>query len=596
MQTVPERLAALRAAMAAAGCSAYLMPSSDPHSSEYAPAHYTSWEYFSGFPCENATLVVTPDAAALWVDGRFFGAADAALAGTGIASMHTGVKGVPEVEEYLSDVLKEGSVLGYCAETMPVKRCRELADLTARLGAELRPLHLEDEVWVAGRPALPATPAWLLGEQYAGSTPAQKLQALRGELTARGCTAALVTKLDSVAWLLNLRAADVDDTPYALAFCYVGSQDAVLFMDSARLAPEAAAALAEAGVSLRGYGEMPAFLVANTRPETVLADPATLNAALANALAHNPAYTVKELADPIQMLKAVKNDTELACTREAHLRDAVAMVRFQKELEERLAAGEALRETDIDPILHKYRSADTLFLTESFGTIAAYGPNAAMMHYAPKAGADAAIQRKGFLLVDSGATYYDGTTDITRTYAVGPLTEQEKTWYTQVLRCHMDLAMAVWKAGATGSDLDMLARQPLWRHLLDYRCGTGHSVSHVGAVHEGPHSLRPHNAVAFVPGMVITDEPGIYEEGQVGIRIENELVCCEAGESAYGRFLRFEPLTWVPIDTTAVLPALLTAEERDWLNDYHAAVYEKLAPRLTGQERAWLQAKCAPLA
>lgn len=595
MQTVPERLAALRAAMAAAGCDAYILPSSDPHSSEYAPAHYTSWEYFSGFACENANLVVTQNAAALWVDGRFFGAADAALAGTGVDSMHMGVKGVPTVEEYLEALLQEGSVLGYTAEVMPVRQRRTLAAVAEKRGAQLRPLHLEDQVWTENRPALPSTPAWLLDARYAGRTPAQKLETLRARLTGLNCTAALVTKLDSVAWLLNLRAADVENTPYALAFCYVSQAEAVLFVDGSRLADDAKAALADAGVTLRGYAEMPAFLAANTAPQTVLADPATLNAALDNALRANPAYTVKELADPIQLLKAVKNETELACTREAHLRDAVAMVRFQIELERRLAAGETLRETDIDPILHKYRSGSENFITESFGTIAAWGPNAAMMHYAPKAGADAALERRGFLLVDSGATYYDGTTDITRTYAVGPLTEQEKLHYTRVLRCHIDAAMAVWKEGATGGELDMLARQPLWRHLLDYRCGTGHSVSHVGAVHEGPHSLRPHNAVAFVPGMVITDEPGIYEEGSVGIRIENELECVEAGESEYGKFLRFEPLTWVPIDTAPVIPGLLTGEETAWLNNYHAQVYEKLAPRLSGAERAWLRQKCAPV-
>lgn len=595
MQTVPERLAALRAAMAAAGCDAYILPSSDPHSSEYAPAHYTSWEYFSGFACENANLVVTQTAAALWVDGRFFGAADAALAGTGVDSMHMGVKGVPTVEEYLEALLQEGSVLGYTAEVMPVRQRRALAAVAEKRGAQLRPLHLEDQVWTENRPALPATPAWLLDARYAGRTPAQKLETLRARLAGLGCTAALVTKLDSVAWLLNLRAADVENTPYALAFCYVSQTEAVLFVDGSRLAADAKAELAAAGVTLRGYEGMPAFLAANAAPQTVLADPATLNAALDNALRANPAYTVKELADPIQLLKAVKNETELACTREAHLRDAVAMVRFQIELERRLAAGEALRETDIDPILHRYRSGGEHFITESFGTIAAWGPNAAMMHYAPKAGADAALERRSFLLVDSGATYYDGTTDITRTYAVGPLTEQEKLHYTRVLRCHIDAAMAVWKEGATGGELDMLARQPLWRHLLDYRCGTGHSVSHVGAVHEGPHSLRPHNAVAFVPGMVITDEPGIYEEGAVGIRIENELECVEAGESEYGKFLRFEPLTWVPIDTAPVIPALLTGEETEWLNRYHARVYEKLAPRLSEEECAWLREKCAPV-
>lgn len=593
-KTVPERLRALRAAMAAAGCDGYILPSSDPHSSEYAPAHYASWEYFSGFSVENANLVVLADEAAMWVDGRFFGAADAALAGTGIASMHMGVKGVPTLTEWLTEKLP-GKTLGYCAETMPVKARRLLDETLTAVGGKLLPLHLEDEVWTEGRPALPATPAWLLAEQYAGRSAAEKLADVRAELAAKNCTALLVTKLDHVAWLLNLRAADVENTPYALAFCYVDGQQAVLFLDSSRLAAGAAEALAAAGVRLDGYEGMPAFLAGLTEPQTVLADPASLNAALDNALRANPALTVVEGADPILLLKAVKNPTELACTRTAHIKDGATMVRFEMELERRLAAGEALREVDIHPILLKYRSAQPEFITASFPTIAAYGPNAAMMHYGPKPGADAAIERRGFLLVDCGGTYYDGTTDITRTYTVGPLTDEEKLAYTRVLRCHIDVAMAVWKAGATGGEIDMLARQPLWRHMLDYRCGTGHSVCHVGAVHEGPHSLRPHNAVEFVPGMLITDEPGLYEEGKLGIRIENELVCCEAGESEYGRYLKFEPVTFCPIDLRPVLPELLTWEEKEWLNGYHALVAQTLAPLLTAEENAWLQAKCAPL-
>ena len=593
MKTVPERLTQLRRVMAAAGCHAYIMPSSDPHSSEYAPAHYTAWEYFSGFSCENATLVVTDTEAALWVDGRFFGAADAALAGTGVASMHMGVKGVPTVEQWLQARLTSGAVLGYCPETMPVGTMRQLEQLCAGKDARLVPMELVDEAWTQDRPELPTSPAWILDREFAGKDPAEKLALLRGRLMAKGCTAMTVTKLDSVAWLLNLRAADVDFTPYALAFCYVDMDQAVVFMDAARLSAEAAQILREAGVRTAPYMGMAEYLAGVTQPQTVLADPASLNAALANALVQNPAFTVVEAADPIAMMKAVKNSTELAVTRQAHLLDGAAMVRFQMELERRMAAGEALRETDIDTILHKYRSSAPRFITESFPTIAAWGPNAAMMHYAPKVGADAAVEPHGFLLVDSGATYYDGTTDITRTFPMGPLTEDEKVAYTQVLRCHIDIAMAVWKEGATGGELDMIARQPLWRHMLDYRCGTGHGVSHVGAVHEGPQSLRPHNAVVFQPGMVITDEPGIYEEGAIGIRIENELVVAEAGETQYGRFLKFEPLMYVPIDTAPVLVEELSREERQWLNWYHSQVLEKLTPLLSEDEVRWLAAKCA---
>ena len=595
MKTVPQRLTDLRAAMARSGCDFFIMPSSDAHSSEYAPAHDTAWEYFSGFSCENANLVVSASEAALWVDGRFFGAADAALEGTGVASMHMGVKGVPTVNDWLESKLEAGKVLGYCAETMPLSQKRQLDAICQKKDANLADLPLVDEAWTEDRPALPATPAWLLGSEYAGYGAGEKLALLRGKLHKQGCTAMLVTKLDSVAWLLNLRAADVDFTPYALAFCYVDLDKVVLFIDDSRMGSEVKAELTAVGAEIRGYHEMPAFIAAGTADQTVLIDPASLNAALDNALRANAHYTVVEGKDPIAMMKAVKNTTELSCTREAHIHDAAAMVRFQMELEKRLASGEAMRETTIDTILHKYRSANPGFITESFPTIAAYADNAAKMHYAPMVGADKALDRKGLLLVDSGATYLKGTTDITRTYALGELTDEEKLAYTRVLRCHIDMAMAVWKAGATGGELDMLARQPLWKHMLDYRCGTGHGVGHVGAVHEGPQSLRPHNDVAFVPGMIITDEPGIYEEGLLGIRIENELITAEAGESEYGKYLCFEPLMYVPIDLTPVLVDELTREEKQWLNAYHAAVLEKVSPVLNEEEVKWLNAKCAAI-
>ncbi len=595
MKPVSERLADLRSAMKASNCDAFILPSSDPHSSEYAPAHYTAWEYFSGFSCENANLIVMADEAAMWVDGRFFGAADAALAGTGIDSMHMGVKGVPTIHEWLSVHLKAGQVLGYCADTMPLEQSRDLNRTCSRIGAELKALPLVDDIWTENRPALPSSPVWLLDTAFAGRSAAEKLNQLRDALKAKDCTAMLVTQLDCVAWLLNLRASDVDNTPYALAFCYVDLNRAVLFTDTARIPQDAAEQLHTWGVALADYLSVAAFLSDVTTTETILVDPSSLNTELDLALRSNPSFAVLETADPISMMKAVKNETELATSKEAHLVDGAAMVRFQMELEQRLSSGELLRETDIDKILHKYRSSAEHFLTESFPTIAAWGPNAAMMHYSAKPGADAEIQPKGYLLVDSGATYRNGTTDITRTYAVGPLSYEDKLAYTRVLRCHIDIAMAVWKEGATGGELDMLSRQPLWRHMLDYRCGTGHGVSHVGAVHEGPQSLRPHNQIVFVPGMVVTDEPGIYEEGNLGIRIENELVCAEAGESEYGKFLHFELLTFVPIDLTGVLVDDLTREEKEWLNWYHAEVLNRLRPLLNEDEIAWLSKKCAAI-
>lgn len=593
MKTITERLASLRAQMKADGCDAYILPSSDPHSSEYAPGHYTAWEYFSGFSCENANLVVTPEKAALWVDGRFFGAADAALEGTGIESMHMGVKGVPEPDKWLRDNLQPDSVVGCTAANMPWKKYSELQSKLAPAGISLKPFHCDDQAWTEGRPELPSTGAWILPEKYAGAGISEKLRLFREK--SGDCDAAVVTKLDSIAWLLNLRANDVENTPYAVAFCLVKTEGAVLFIDSSRLAPEAVSELKENGVDLRSYTGLPAYLKDISVKTGILLDPDSVNAELYELIKSNSNCSLIEKSDPVEMLKAVKNKLEQKNTVEAHIVDGAAMVRFQMELENRLSSGEALRETDIDPILHKYRSAAPLFLEESFPTIAAYGSNAAMMHYAPAIGNDAEIKPLGFLLVDCGGTYLNGTTDITRTYAVGPLTDKEKEMYTLTLKSHADVAMAVWREKITGGQLDMLARAPFWSRLLDYRCGTGHSVSHVGAVHEGPHSLRYTNKVEFVPGMIVTDEPGYYEEGSMGIRIENELLCVPAGESEYGSFTKFETITFAPIDLTAVITEMLSPEEKSWINAYHATVLDKLSPLLNETEIAWLKKKCAPI-
>lgn len=592
MKTIAERLADLRSAMKNAGCDAYIIPSSDPHSSEYAPEHYTSWEYFTGFPCENATFVITADEAALWIDGRFFGAADAALAGTEIKSMHMTVKGVPDADDWIAAKLESGAVLGYTAENMPLARFRTIKGKLGE-GVEFKACHCDDEAWTDGRPALPKSKAWILDKKYAGLDIAGKLSAFREKM--EDCGGAVITSLDSIAWLLNLRANDVDCTPYALAFCYVAKDYAVLFIDGEKISGETEAELKAAGVTAAPYDSFPEFLAQISEETKILTVPGTVNAALYNSIVNNPNCTVYETKDPVQFLKGIKNETEIACTRRAHLADAVAMVRFEMELEERLAAGEALRETDVGDILLKYRGMDSLFIETSFGTIAAYGANAAMMHYAPAKGSDAEIERRGFLLVDCGGTYYDGTTDITRTYTVGPMTEDEKEMYTMVLRSHIDMAMAVWKEGLQGKQIDTIAREPVWAKLLDYRCGTGHGVGHVGAVHEGPHSLNGRNEVPFAAGMVITDEPGYYEEGVMGIRIENELVCVEAGETEYGRFLKFDPITYVPVNLQPVIVDELSKQELNWINGYHAAVYGKLSPMLNEKEKDWLAAKCAPL-
>ena len=595
MNTVPERLAALRAAMKANGVDVYLIPVGDPHSSEYLPDHYTSLTYFSGFHGENSNFVVTMTESAVWADGRYFVQAEKEIAGTEIQLMRMGEPGVPTAEEYCGKVLPEGGTLGLCGLTANCALVNNLKKELEPKHGSIKTLFLEDELWVEGRPARPATPAWILPKEYAGFSPAEKLEQLRGKLKEQGCTAQLVGKLDNLAWLLNLRAMDIECTPYAMAYCYVTPNRAVLFIDQARVTPEAKAELEANGVTLADYDSILDGMAAETEPQTVLAESATVNYAVYQVLENNPALTVKDAADPLLAMKGVKNEVELAHLRESHLRDAVAMVRFQIELENRLASGEQLTELTVDEILHKYRSADDKFLVESFGTIAAYGGNAAMMHYHATPEDHAVLQRKGFLLVDSGATYLDGTTDITRTYPLGELTEDERLFYTWTLQCHIDIAKAVWLDYCDCHMLDTIAREPRWRHLINYRCGTGHSVSFVGNVHEGPHALNGRNTTLMRPGMIVTDEPGVYEAGEVGIRIENEIECYHKADNQYGTFLAFRPLTFVPIATSPIVPGVLDKEQVAWLNDYHRKVFEQLAPRLTEDERAWLAEKCAAI-
>ena len=595
MNTVPERLAALRAAMKANGVDVYLIPVGDPHSSEYLPDHYTSLTYFSGFHGENSNFVVTMTESAVWADGRYFVQAEKEIAGTEIQLMRMGEPGVPTAEEYCGKVLPEGGTLGLCGLTANCALVNNLKKELEPKHGSIKTLFLEDELWVEGRPARPATPAWILPKEYAGFSPAEKLEQLRGKLKEQGCTAQLVGKLDNLAWLLNLRAMDIECTPYAMAYCYVTPNRAVLFIDQARVTPEAKAELEANGVTLADYDSILDGMAAETEPQTVLAESATVNYAVYQVLENNPALTVKDAADPLLAMKGVKNEVELAHLRESHLRDAVAMVRFQIELENRLASGEQLTELTVDEILHKYRSADDKFLVESFGTIAAYGGNAAMRHYHATPEDHAVLQRKGFLLVDSGATYLDGTTDITRTYPLGELTEDERLFYTWTLQCHIDIAKAVWLDYCDCHMLDTIAREPLWRHLINYRCGTGHSVSFVGNVHEGPHALNGRNTTLMRPGMIVTDEPGVYEAGEVGIRIENEIECYHKADNQYGTFLAFRPLTFVPIATSPIVPGVLDKEQVAWLNDYHRKVFEQLAPRLTEDERTWLAEKCAAI-
>ena len=592
--TTNEKISALRAAAKANGGDGVLIMTSDPHCSEYLPEHYNALTWFSGFTGENATLVVTKTGSALWCDGRFYVQGDKQLAGTEIECMHAGSAGVPTVAEYLTAHFAAGETLLLDGSCVPAAVANDYAAALKKSGAALKSLNVYDAVWEgnAARPALPATPCRLLTPAQTGATAADRIAMVRAELAKQGATALAVTGLDCVGWLLNLRANDLPCTPLAVAYALVTKDACTLFIAPGRLSDADAATLAESGVTLRDYTELLPAVQALPADEVFVADEKATNYDLYTALC---AHKTVAGADPIFALKGVKNETELKNIRECHIRDGVAVVRFEMDLEKALAEGKTLTEIDIDTMLQKRRAEMPGYFEDSFSTIAAYGTNAAMMHYHAEGEVNSVIERKGFLLVDNGGQYDCGTTDITRTYPVGPLTDNERRYYTWTLQSHIDMARAVFLDYCTGFALDSFARGPLWQHKINYRCGTGHGVGFISGVHEGPQSLRPNNAVVFKPGMTITDEPGVYETDEVGIRIENELECVDLGENQYGHWLGFAPLTMVPISTEPVLVDELSRAQLDWLNDYHARVYETLSPRLNEEEKAWLQAKCAPL-
>ena len=592
--TTNEKISALRAAAKANGGDGVLIMTSDPHCSEYLPEHYNALTWFSGFTGENATLVVTKTGSALWCDGRFYVQGDKQLAGTEIECMHAGSAGVPTVAEYLTAHFAAGETLLLDGSCVPAAVANDYAAALKKSGAALKSLNVYNAVWEgnAARPALPATPCRLLTPAQTGATAADRIAMVRAELAKQGATALAVTGLDCVGWLLNLRANDLPCTPLAVAYALVTKDACTLFIAPGRLSDADAATLAESGVTLRDYTELLPAVQALPADEVFVADEKATNYDLYTALC---AHKTVAGADPIFALKGIKNETELKNIRECHIRDGVAVVRFEMDLEKALAEGKTLTEIDIDTMLQKRRAEMPGYFEDSFSTIAAYGTNAAMMHYHAEGEVNSVIERKGFLLVDNGGQYDCGTTDITRTYPVGPLTDNERRYYTWTLQSHIDMARAVFLDYCTGFALDSFARGPLWQHKINYRCGTGHGVGFISGVHEGPQSLRPNNPVVFKPGMTITDEPGVYETDEVGIRIENELECVDLGENQYGHWLGFAPLTMVPISTKPVLVDELSRAQLDWLNDYHARVYETLSPRLNEEEKAWLQAKCAPL-
>lgn len=587
--TIQERIRALRAWMKQAGVEAFVIPSTDPHLSEYVAPHWQSREWISGFTGSAGTVVVTLEKAGLWTDSRYFLQAASQLEGTGIDLYKEMLPETPSIPTFLCAELQEGQTVGIDGTVFSTEAARSLKEelAAARIAVKSLPDPMDD-IWT-DRPPLPQAPAFIHELKYAGRTCAQKLEAVRAEMRRAGAQCLLLSALDEIAWTLNLRGSDVHCNPVVVSYLLIGEQEACYFIEPQKLTSSVRAYLEENGVACLPYADILAHLQ-ELPAGSLMLEPGKTNYAVRSAIPQQ--CRVIEAASPVALLKAVRNEQEIAGLRQAMQRDGVALVKFLKWLEEAVPQDHET-EISIDRKLHELRAAQPLYMGESFDTIAGYGAHAAIVHYEATPETDIPLEPRGFLLLDSGAQYLDGTTDITRTIALGPLTEEEKTDYTLILKGHIDLAMAVFPEGTRGAQLDVLARMPIWQHRMNFLHGTGHGVGHFLNVHEGPQSIRMNeNPVTLHVGMLTSNEPGVYKAGSHGIRTENLVLTVPAGEGLFGRYLKFETVTLCPICTRGIVRELLTPAEIDWLNQYHRRVYEQLSPSLDEDERLWLEKAC----
>jgi Xaa-Pro aminopeptidase len=595
---ISDRITALRHAMQEHNVAACLVPSADPHLSEYLPAHWAAREWLSGFTGSAGTLLVTADHAGVWTDSRYFAQAEQQLAGTGIALMKQRVSYAPEHLTWLQRHLHDGDIVAVAGDSVAVATQRRITLLLAEVGAKLRTdLDLAAVIW-NDRPALPKAPVTEHSITYACTTRADKLARLRTRLRKLGATHHLLSSLDDIAWLTNLRGSDVECNPVFLAHLLIAAEGhATLFVDRGKLSDHVVHALAEGGVHLADYATVTDALAELGAADALLLDSGRVVCAVATAI--SPEVRLIEAANPSTAFKACKTTDELDHIREVMRRDGAALVRGFRRLEDRLAAGMTQTELDVDALLREERSAQPDHVGESFATIAGYQANGALPHYRATPEAHSTLQRKGLLLVDSGGQYLGGTTDITRVLALGETTAEQRRDATLVMKGMIALSRARFPKGATGPQLDALARAPLWAAGMDYGHGTGHGVGYFLNVHEGPHGIRPPVVGgALVPleaGMISSIEPGLYKPARHGIRHENLAVVVEAEQTEFGEFLAFETLTLCPFDRRALNVGLLNPEERAWLDDYHAGVRAALSPLLDGADLDWLQRHCAPL-
>ena len=589
-KTIAARLAALRDEMRREHLSAFIFPSSDPHNSEYVPPRWEGRKWISGFDGSAGTAVVTLHSAALWTDSRYFLAAEQQLAGTEFQLMRERMEGTPSIAQWIAAELSDADSTEIGVDGMCMTYA-DVSDLKTELkhngGITVRTnLDILDRVWT-DRPSVPLNPVRIQPMEYAGESCRDKLGRIRSSLLRRGAGGMLMTQLDDIAWTLNLRGTDVHCTPVFVAWLIVAEEVAVLYIKDDKLSPEVIDYLHAEGVAVDDYDNIIDALNSYDG-YTLLIDPATTNYTLSQLRGN---FNLVSAPSPVPEMKAVKNEVECNGFRNAMLRDGVAMVKFLKWLEEAVPRG-GETELSVSAKLRQLRAEQPLFMDESFDTIAGYEEHGAIVHYEPSPESDVALRPEGFLLLDSGAQYLDGTTDITRTIQLGAVTDLHRRVYTLVLKGHLSLQNLCFPRGAAGTQLDAVARVAMWRDGMNFMHGTGHGVGSYLSVHEGPHQIRQeYRPAPMLEGMTVTDEPGLYLAGKFGVRIENTLLTVPYLTTEFGRFLRFEPLTLCPIDTRPIVVDMLSAEELAVLNAYHQMVYERLSPMLDAEHRAWLAAK-----
>lgn len=587
--TINNRIAALRAHIAQEQIQAFIIPSTDPHLSEYVAPHWQSREWISGFTGSAGTVVVTTKDAGLWTDSRYFLQAARQLEGTCITLYKEMLPETPNIPEFLSAHLQEGDCVGIDGKMFSAEEVEHLQKELKKSGIRIKSIADPMQLLWTDRPAMPLAPAFVYDTKYAGMSFTEKLPAVRQAMEAAGADSLLLSALDEIAWLLNIRGNDVHCNPVVVSYLLIEKDKVNYFVQPQKVTPELAEYFSANGISVHPYEEIGHYLN-SFNAHSILMNPAKTNYAIYSAI--RPGCLIINGASPVALLKAIRNKQEIAGIHAAMQRDGVALVKFLKWLDEAVPAGKET-EISVDKKLHTFRAAQPLYMGESFDTIAGYKEHGAIVHYEATPETDVTLKPEGFLLLDSGAQYLDGTTDITRTIALGPLTEEEKTDYTLILKGHIALAMAVFPEGTRGAQLDVLARMPIWKKRMNYLHGTGHGVGHFLNVHEGPQSIRMNeNPVALQPGMVTSNEPGVYKAGSHGIRTENLVLTVPASEGMFGKYLKFETLTLCPICRKGIIKELLTAEEIGWLNDYHRTVYEKLSPDLNNDEREWLKEAC----